>query len=409
MLHLGALIDTARGLVFPSPARTETIIHATRALLGLTQVSALRLRQVTGLLASCHALVPLCMFRLRPLSILLRNNFDMRVDRTSKLIPLSSPVIQSTLEFWSRRDLVSQGVPLQPLPPSHVLTMDASTYGWGAVCGPLTARRVWLSDQYSLHINFLELETVFLALKTFQKWLCGTRPSSDGQYNGDAPSEQGGRDQVQELGLESQGDYSLVSEHEDYIVSSTYLGTRQCGGGSPISILDRESSPFGVLHRMVSRPQGDQPTLRYLGPTYSRLVCHTAEQQGQGVLFLPPRPSSSAGQFPASRLVQGSTVYVSPVPLLSLVLHKVIREEAQVIAILPWWPRRGWFPLVLQLLVDLPVMLPERDGLLLAPDGTEFPDLGELRLAAWRLLGDLSAAEAFREKLLPPCVQLIDR
>ena len=88
-----------------------------------------------------------------------------------------------------------------------------------------------------------------------------------------------------------------------------------------------------------------------------------------------------------------------PLPLLSLALHKVIREEAWVIAILPWWPRRGWFPLVLQLLVDLPVMLPERDGLLLTPDRTEFPSLKELRLAAWRLLGDLSAAEAFREKL----------
>ncbi len=173
MLHLGALIDTARGLVFPSPAKTETIIHATRALLGLSQVSALRLRQVTGLLASCHALVPLCTFRLRPLSTLLRDHFDMRVDRTSKLIPLSSPVIWSTLEFWSCRDLVSQGIPLQPLPPSHVLTTDASTYGWGAVCGPLTARGVWSSDQSYLHINFLELETVFLALKTFQKWLCG--------------------------------------------------------------------------------------------------------------------------------------------------------------------------------------------------------------------------------------------
>ena len=73
----------------------------------------------------------------------------------------------------------------------------------------------------------------------------------------------------------------------------------------------------------------------------------------------------------------------------------------------------------MQLLVDLPVMLPEHcalatsqlchNGLLLTPDGTEFPDLGELRLAAWRLSGDLSAAKAFREKLLPPYVQLIDR
>ncbi len=164
----------ARRLVFPSQARTERIIHATQALLDLTQISALRLRQVTGLLASCHTLVPLCMFHLHPLSNLPKDHFDMRVDRTSKLIPLSSPVIWSALEVWSRRDLVSQGVPLQPLPPTHILTTDTSTYGWGAVCAPLTARGVWSSDQSSLHINFLELETVFLALNKCQRWLCGT-------------------------------------------------------------------------------------------------------------------------------------------------------------------------------------------------------------------------------------------
>ncbi len=35
-------------------------------------------------------------------------------------------------------------------------------------------------------------------------------------------------------------------------------------------------------------------------------------------------------------------------------------------AIIPWWPRRGWFPLVLQLLVDLPVLLPEVDEFIFA-------------------------------------------
>ncbi len=63
---------------------------------------------------------------------------------------------------------------------------------------------------------------------------------------------------------------------------------------------------------MVSRPQGDQPTLRYLGPTYSRPVHYSAEQQGRDVLFLPPRPSSPAGQFSEGRLVKGSTVQVRP-------------------------------------------------------------------------------------------------
>ncbi len=87
MLHLGALIDTARGLFFFSfPSQTDMIAHAAQGLLGLTQVSALCLRQVTGLLVSCHTLVSLCMFRLHHLSSLLRDNFDMRVDRSSKLI-----------------------------------------------------------------------------------------------------------------------------------------------------------------------------------------------------------------------------------------------------------------------------------------------------------------------------------
>ncbi len=79
-----------------------------------------------------------------------------------------------------------------------------------------------------------------------------SRPGSDRQHYGDALSEQGRRDQAQVLGLEGQGDYSLGSEHEDYIVSSTYLGTGQCRGGLPLSVSDQESSPIVVLHRLVS-------------------------------------------------------------------------------------------------------------------------------------------------------------
>ncbi len=173
MLHLGAIIDTLRGTVCPFPDSLNKLVHSALELLQLSQVSARRLRQVTGVMASCYAIVPLCMFHLRPLSMLLRDHFDMRVDRSSELIPLSSPVVQSSLEFWSRRDLVAQGIPLRPPPPAHVLNTDASIYGWGVVCGSLLARGVWSGDRLGHYINFLELETVFLALKTFQRWLCG--------------------------------------------------------------------------------------------------------------------------------------------------------------------------------------------------------------------------------------------
>ncbi len=71
------------------------------------------------------------MFHLHPLSILLRDQFNMRFDQPTKLIALSSTVVRSSLEFWSQQELVSQGVPLQLLAPSHILTTDVSNFGWG--------------------------------------------------------------------------------------------------------------------------------------------------------------------------------------------------------------------------------------------------------------------------------------
>ena len=75
------------------------------------------------------------MFHLRPWSTIMRGHFDMRVDHPSKMIPLTSPMIQSTLEF---------GTP----PLTQVLTMDASNYdGPGEVGGS--------SNQSFCHINYL--------------------------------------------------------------------------------------------------------------------------------------------------------------------------------------------------------------------------------------------------------------
>ncbi len=72
----------------------------------------------------------------------------------------------------------------------------------------------------------------------------------------------------------------------------------------------------------------------------------------------------------------------------------MIQEEAQVTAILPWWRRRGWCPQVLQLLVDLPVLLPEVNDLFLRPDGVPCPDLNASP-SHLDTLEDLSTGMAF--------------
>ena len=49
--------------------------------------------------------------------------------------------------------------------------MDASTYGWGLVYSPFSTRGVLLRNHVDLHINYFKQETVFLALKRFQRLL----------------------------------------------------------------------------------------------------------------------------------------------------------------------------------------------------------------------------------------------
>ena len=72
------------------------------------------------------------------------------------------------LEWWLDKRNVLQGQPLHPLKHAVQIFTDASKEGWGAHLGERTARGSWSVPESKLHINYLELKAVFLALKEFQ-------------------------------------------------------------------------------------------------------------------------------------------------------------------------------------------------------------------------------------------------
>lgn len=47
------------------------------------------------------------------------------------------------------------------------LTTDALLTGWGAHVGSCTIRGLWSTDEARMHINWLELKTILLALTSF--------------------------------------------------------------------------------------------------------------------------------------------------------------------------------------------------------------------------------------------------
>ena len=72
------------------------------------------------------------------------------------------------LLWWLKEENFLSGQHLHPLRHAVQIFTDASNEGWGAHLGDYTARGGWSVPESKLHINFLELKAVLLALKAFE-------------------------------------------------------------------------------------------------------------------------------------------------------------------------------------------------------------------------------------------------
>lgn len=93
-----------------------------------------------------------------------------------------------------------------------------------------------------------------------------------------------------------------------------------------------------------------------------------------------------------------------PFCLIAKCLQKIIQEEAEGIVIVPKWPTQSWFPQMLSLLVQDPIILPRAESLLTKPmTGEVHPLNSKLFLLACRLSGKPLNTQAYQEKLLTSC------
>ena len=89
------------------------------------------------------------------------------------MIPIPSS-LHPHLQWWLQGDNVLTGQPLHSIKHALQIFTDASKEGWGAHLNKFTDRGTWSLPESKLHINYLELKAVFLALKEFQN-LCADK------------------------------------------------------------------------------------------------------------------------------------------------------------------------------------------------------------------------------------------
>lgn len=89
-----------------------------------------------------------------------------------------------------------------------------------------------------------------------------------------------------------------------------------------------------------------------------------------------------------------------PFSLLATCLQKIEQDQSTGILIVPMWTTQPWFTLLLHLLIDNPLTLPQTDNLLFLPHSNATHPLSRrLQLMACKVSGSPSNREIFQAKL----------
>ena len=97
-------------------------------------------------------------------------------------------------------------------------------------------------------------------------------------------------------------------------------------------------------------------------------LCHASILKG-AFMFHGARRIQEPGPQMDFLFAGGNSPYIfPPFSLFGRILMKLkVEEVSDVLVIVPWWPTAHWYPPLLQLLVQCPILLPQWDELLTLP------------------------------------------
>ena len=163
---VGYQFDLKEGRVRPTTEHWQTLQSKILEILSNPICPVRKLMSLIGLLTATEKQVHLGRLHMRPIQWHLKNNWRVP-ESLEKIIPIPKS-LHPHLKWWLEEDNVVTGQPLHPLEHALQIFTDASKEGWGAHLNEHMARGSWSLPESKLHINYLELKAVLLALQEFQ-------------------------------------------------------------------------------------------------------------------------------------------------------------------------------------------------------------------------------------------------
>ena len=309
---------------------------------------------------------------------------DPGVSRKEDSLPRS---LHPHLQWWLKESNVLTGQPLHPVQHALQVFTDTSKEGWGAHLNEFTARGIWSLPESKLHINYLEIKAVFLALREFQDLCVGKMVlvATDNSTVVAYINKEGG--------MRSGPLCALLWRILTWCTSKQVTLRAWHIPGRLTAVVDKLSrlgqtiqTEWSHLPQIVQRicEKWHQPQIDLFATRFNNKL----------PLFVSPVPDPMATAIDALSLPWGDLdAYAFPPTAILGKVVEILQDCPckRLILIAPGWPNMTWFWDLVEMSSQIPLLLPQMPNLLTQPfNQTPHRSLSNLNLHAWLLEPHLS-------------------
>ena len=392
MVFLGFTINSIRKELSLPTEKVGKIVAEVKVMLDCHTVSARSLAQLIGKMTAALLAVHPAPLHYRSLQhlkhvALRRKGYDGQVT--------ISPEARRDLQWWAENLSTWNGRAIRDPNPNMVIETDASKKGWGAFCRGVLTGGCWSVQEAKLHINSLEMLAAFYAIKAFvkEKQQVSILLLTDNMSVVAHVNRMGG--------TRSPLLVSQVIDLWSWCLQRHITITAQHIPGLENVTADYLSRHLRDRTDWVLEPSIFRCVNRHLGPLQVDLFATRFSRQLPRFFSWRPDPEAEATDAFAQNWSKFQGFAHPPWCLISRVLLKVRSDQASVVLITPLWYTQAWFPTLMELLVDYPILLPQVQGVIVPSPNCDCP-IQEVppQLVAWKVSGRDSERRRFQTRLL---------
>ncbi|XP_068096310.1 CCAAT/enhancer-binding protein gamma isoform X1 [Hyperolius riggenbachi] len=348
MTFLGFMIDTDLEIISLTQEKIVKLMRSVERVQVSRNLAIRELMLVLGLMTSAIPAVEWAQAHSRVLQKFILKNWDKTQESLERKVLISREV-KISLDWWRSSETLSGGRKWRQNNPVRVTT-DASA--WGAHCAHLQAQGQWSTEISRKSSNYRELLAVKNALISFQEKIVNKEVVvfSDNMVVISYLNKQGGTRSEILLNLSLE----IMEWSEDHLLSLTAVHIRG----------DRNILADTLSRQLILEIEWE------LNPRIFKLI---VERWGQPILdlfataqnaktkdFCSIQTGTQRNRLDTFSVHWGEGLIYAflPFKLIQKVVCKIVKDKALVILVVPWWPKRCWFPQLKRVALEEPFKLP---------------------------------------------------